>query len=156
MGHSAGAYDAAMVAIDERWLGEQGLTPRALRGWIGLAGPYNFLLVDNPHVQPIFFHPGSPSESQPVFYVKQELPPALLIAAKEDEVVGPIQNTGSLANQLRSKQAPVKEAYVERVGHATLVATLSALLSNLAPTLELIVEFVQSRGSPVSFGESSE
>jgi acetyl esterase/lipase len=156
MGHSAGAYNAAMVAIDERWLGEQGLTPDAIRGWIGLAGPYDFLPVDNPNVKPIFFHPDSPPESQPVFHVRQGLPPALLIAAKEDEVVNPIQNTGSLADKLRNNNVPVKEVYFETVGHATLVATLSAPLRNLAPTLDLIEEFVRSQGSPVSFAQPSE
>src|ERR1700676_4679895 len=44
MGHSAGAYNAAMLSLDRRWLGEIGLDPRRdLRGFIGLAGPYDFL-----------------------------------------------------------------------------------------------------------------
>jgi hypothetical protein len=38
MGHSAGAYNAAMIALDGRWLAEQGMTPSALRGWIGRPG----------------------------------------------------------------------------------------------------------------------
>ena len=156
MGHSAGAYNAAMVAIDERWLGEQGLTPEAIRGWIGLAGPYNFLPVENPNVQPIFFHPHSPPESQPVFHVRPGLPPALLIAAKEDEVVDPTSNTGSLADKLRDNDVPVNEVYLERVGHATLVATLSTPLRSLAPTLDLVEEFVKSRGSFIPFAEPSE
>ena len=32
MGHSAGAYNAAMVALDPRWLAAYGLTPAAVRG----------------------------------------------------------------------------------------------------------------------------
>jgi len=38
MGHSAGGYNAAMVALDRRWLDGAGLPPqRKLAGWIGLA-----------------------------------------------------------------------------------------------------------------------
>jgi len=44
IGHSAGAYNAAMLALDRRWLGEVGLDPRRdLAGFVGLAGPYDFL-----------------------------------------------------------------------------------------------------------------
>eukprot|EP01035_Chromulina_nebulosa_P050378 gene50378-68490_t len=39
MGHSSGGYNAAMVALDDRWLAEVGASPRQLAGWIGLAGP---------------------------------------------------------------------------------------------------------------------
>jgi hypothetical protein len=45
MGHSAGAYNAAMVALDARWLQAEGMKPSQLAGWIGLAGPYDFLPI---------------------------------------------------------------------------------------------------------------
>src|SRR3712207_3414863 len=43
MGHSAGAHIAALLALDERWLADQGLPRGTVRGAIGLAGPYDFL-----------------------------------------------------------------------------------------------------------------
>ncbi|RZA05964.1 MAG: alpha/beta hydrolase, partial [Moraxellaceae bacterium] len=39
MGHSAGAYNAAMLALDARWLNDTGHKPNQFAGWIGLAGP---------------------------------------------------------------------------------------------------------------------
>lgn len=51
MGHSAGAYNAAMLALDARWLAGAGLQPAQLAGWIGLAGPYDFLPIGNRDVQ---------------------------------------------------------------------------------------------------------
>jgi acetyl esterase/lipase len=39
MGHSAGAHIAAMLALDPRYLAAQGLAPKDLRGFIGVAGP---------------------------------------------------------------------------------------------------------------------
>ena len=66
MGHSAGAYNAAMVAIDPRWLAAQGASPSSLRGLIGLAGPYDFIPITNPAARPVFFYPDTPPASQPI------------------------------------------------------------------------------------------
>ncbi|MEX1168044.1 MAG: alpha/beta hydrolase, partial [Hydrogenophaga sp.] len=41
MGHSAGAYNAAMLALDPRWMSGAGLRRERIAGWIGLAGPYD-------------------------------------------------------------------------------------------------------------------
>jgi pimeloyl-ACP methyl ester carboxylesterase len=69
MGHSAGAYNAAMLALDGRWLGRQGIRPDSLRGWIGLAGPYDFLPVENRTTRPVFDYPDTPADSQPANHV---------------------------------------------------------------------------------------
>jgi acetyl esterase/lipase len=39
VGHSAGAYNASMLALDRRWLEAAGVPASAIRGWAGLAGP---------------------------------------------------------------------------------------------------------------------
>src|SRR5690606_39240723 len=54
-GHSAGAYIAAMLTFDKRWLGEAGLDPAShVAGLAGLAGPYDFLPIIDPALQQIF------------------------------------------------------------------------------------------------------
>lgn len=145
MGHSAGAYNAAMLALDKRWLAAVGMMPAALRGWIGLAGPYDFLPLTNEDVKPVFFHPNTPSASQPIMHVTRKAPPALLIAPVEDEVVNPVRNTGGLAKALRKCDVSVEEVYFARPGHATLLATLSMPFSGYAPTIEKINQFVQAQ-----------
>jgi len=55
MGHSAGAYNAAMVALDASLLARHGMHPHDLRGWIGLAGPYDFLPIEIPPPGPSSF-----------------------------------------------------------------------------------------------------
>ena len=144
MGHSAGAYNAAMLALDPRWLAKEGLNPSLLRGWIGLAGPYDFLPVTNRTTQPVFNAPDTPPDSQPVNHVSASAPPALLIAANKDSVVNPARNTGGMAARLRTYHVPVRELYVDGVGHATLVASLSNSLKGLAPTLDAVERFVRS------------
>jgi acetyl esterase/lipase len=146
MGHSAGAYNAAMIALDDRWLAAHGLTPAMLRGWIGLAGPYDFIPIENPEVRPVFFFPDTPPDSQPIVHVTAAAPPALLIAARDDDVVNPARNTGGLARNLRSHGVPVTELYFDRVGHASLIGTLSPPLRLLAPTLDEIERFVNEAG----------
>jgi acetyl esterase/lipase len=147
MGHSAGAYNAAMLALDARWLGKQGMTPRQLRGWIGLAGPYDFLPVTNRTTRPVFRYPDTPPAAQPFRHVTVGAPPALLIAANSDDLVNPVRNTGGLAARLRAAQVPVQEVYYDGVSHTTLVASLSTSLRRLAPTLDAVAAFVRSQPS---------
>lgn len=150
MGHSAGAYNAAMLALDPRWLREQGSSPGVLRGWIGLAGPYDFLPTDNAEVRPVFHHPDTPPGAQPIEHVSAMAPPALLIAARSDATVDPVRNTGALAGRLRAAGVPVREVYFDRVNHAVLLATLSPSLKRLAPTLDAVEDFVRSDGGRTS------
>ena len=146
MGHSAGAYNAAMVALDGSYLQKQGMQASALRGWIGLAGPYNFLPIVNPTTRPVFHHPNTPPASQPINHVSERTPAALLIAANKDDLVNPANNTGRLAAKLRASGVPVQEVYYDKVNHLTLVATLSAPMRALAPTLDAVEQFVKTDG----------
>jgi acetyl esterase/lipase len=144
MGHSSGAYNVAMLALDPGLLGAVGLSPHNLSGWIGLAGPYDFLPIKNPLVRPVFFWPDSPPRSQPINHVSRGAPPALLIAASDDELVNPARNTGGLARKLREAGVPVQDLYFSRTSHATLVATLSRPLRGLAPVLDVVTAFVNA------------
>lgn len=145
MGHSAGGYNAAMVALDPKWLAAMGMKPSMLSGWIGLAGPYDFLPVENPEVKPIFFFPNSPPDSQPINHVSATSPPALLIAAKDDTLVNPERNTGGMARRLRALGVPVRELYFSRPGHGTLIAAFARPMRWLAPVLDEVVAFVYGR-----------
>ena len=143
MGHSSGGYNAAMLALDGELLAAAGMSPKDLRGWIGLAGPYDFLPIENPAVRPVFFWPDSPPQSQPINHVSRDAPPALLIAASEDDLVNPTRNTGGLAHKLRAAGVPVQDFYYSRPNHITLVATLSRPLRGLAPVLDQVVGFIK-------------
>lgn len=146
MGHSAGAYNAAMLALDPRWLGRQGMAPSALRGWIGLAGPYDFMPIENKTTRPVFHFPDTPRDSQPIHHVSALAPPALLIAANKDNLVNPKRNTGGMAQALRARGVAVEERYFDRVNHLTLIASMAAPLRALAPTLDTVQQFVASDG----------
>lgn len=146
MGHSAGAYNAAMIALDPRWLAAAGMTPGILRGWIGLAGPYDFIPIENKATRPVFFYPATPPESQPISHVTAAAPPALLIASSNDALVDPARNTGGLANRLRAVGVPVTAVYFSNTSHTTLIAAMARPLRGLAQVLETVVRFVESDG----------
>jgi acetyl esterase/lipase len=142
MGHSAGAYNAAMLALDPRWLRTQQLAPEALAGWIGLAGPYDFLPIENPQVQVAFDWPGTPADSQPIVHASGASPRALLIAAVKDDVVNPQRSTVALGDKLRAAGAAVQVRLFDGVSHVTLAGALSPALQGLAPVRREVLSFL--------------
>ncbi|WP_422011508.1 alpha/beta hydrolase [Roseateles sp.] len=142
MGHSAGGYNAAMLALDPRWLAETGHKPAELAGFIGLAGPYDFLPIENPDAKPVFFHPNYPPGTQPIAYAGPNAPPTFLGAAKEDRLVNPQRNTVGLATRLQAAGRPVTVKMYDRVSHVTLIGAFGRPLRWLAPVLEDVSDFV--------------
>jgi acetyl esterase/lipase len=142
MGHSAGGYNAAMLALDPRWLAAEGLAPAMLAGWIGLAGPYDFLPIVNPDAKPVFNHPDYPPGSQPIAYASAASPRAFLGAATSDELVNPERNTKQMAEKLQAAGVPVTLELYSRANHVTLVGAFAWPLRWVAPVLEDVSAFV--------------
>lgn len=141
-GHSAGAYNAAMIAYDSRWLAPFGIEPAQLRGFIGLAGPYNFLPIKDEGVKEVFDWPDTPPDSQPINHVAENAPPSLLIAAQNDTFVYPERNTEPLAARLRAAGADVTVRIHSGVSHVTLIGAMSRPLRGLAPVAQEFADFV--------------
>jgi len=141
-GHSAGAYNAAMLALDRRWLAAQGHAPEELAGWIGLAGPYDFLPIRNPEVKPVFYDPDYPAGSQPITHANAAAPRSFLAAARSDSLVDPVRNTGQLAARLRQQGVPVSLQFYDHVDHLTLAGAFARPLRGLAPVLDDMTRFV--------------
>ncbi len=146
MGHSAGAYNAAMLALDARWLKAEGLSPSILAGWIGLAGPYDFYPMTNVDAQPVFFHPDYPKDSQPIAFAGKTSPRSFLGAATTDTLVNPERNTRQLADKLAAAGVGVTQRFYDKVDHITLIGAFAWPLRPLAPVLEDVAAFV--KGAP--------
>ena len=145
MGHSAGAYNAAMLALDERWLAQQSLSPEVINGWIGLAGPYDFLPIINPDVQPVFYHPQTPVDSQPLVHASAKSPPALLLAGADDDLVDPQRNTQQLTQALQAQDVSVQSEVLADLGHIKILLTLAAPFQHWAPVIEQVTCFVSAQ-----------
>jgi acetyl esterase/lipase len=140
MGHSAGAYNAAMMALDPRWLGPQ---RDQLAGFVGIAGPYDFLPIENPATRRAFSWPDTPRDSQPVEYVSSKAPRTLLIAANNDNLVNPVRNTGGLAQRLKAAGVDTTVRLMDGVNHVTVLAAVAAPLKFLAPVREEVLAFLR-------------
>jgi acetyl esterase/lipase len=143
MGHSAGGYNAAMVALDPRWLQESGHAPRELAGWVGIAGAYDFFPTENPQVQPVFFHPNYPANALPIELPLAGSPRTFLGAAKKDDLVYPDRNTLALAAKLQAADVPVRVRLYNRVNHMTVIGVFAQPLRWLAPVLKDVAAFVK-------------
>jgi acetyl esterase/lipase len=146
MGHSAGAYNAAMLSLDRRWLGQAALDPRrALRGFIGLAGPYDFLPLDA-DTAAIFGSAPDARETQPIGHVTDGDGPMLLATGLDDTTVQP-RNTLRLADAVRWHGGRADVKTYRGISHVRLVADIAApLQSRATPVLEDVVSFLRSTG----------
>ena len=145
MGHSAGAYNAAMLALDPRWLAPHGLAPTKLAGWIGLAGPYDFLPVTEPDAKPVFFHPNYPAGTQPIELATAGAPRTFLGAARNDPLVNTTRSTVGLGTKLQALGVPTIVQVYDRVDHFTLIGSLARPLRWMAPVLKDVSRFVRTQ-----------
>lgn len=147
MGHSAGGQIAALLATDGHWLASVGMRPSDLAGFIGLAGPYDFLPLTNPDFIDIFGHDvASQKRSQPIFFVDGDEPPMLLLQGQGDHTVKP-GNATSLASAMRNKGELVELHMYPDIGHITLLLALSRPLNSKAPALADTLKFIQQHSS---------
>ncbi len=142
MGHSAGAYNAAMLALDPGYLNAAGLAPERLAGWIGLAGPYDFLPFHDRLIAEIFGTTPDENLTQPIHFIAEgsRKPPALLLHGGRDRVVRP-GNTAALAARLRQTGNAVETRIYPRLGHAGILVGCVPWLQWRAALLHDLTQF---------------
>jgi len=151
LGHSAGAYNAVMLAADPSYLRAAGVDPARVRGVVGLAGPYDFLPLRG-HMAEVFGG-GDPQRTQPGTFVGPGTPPMLLLTGDADSVVDP-RNTRALAKALRRRGAQAETKIYPGLGHNEIMAAISRPFRGRAAVLNDITAFmgkVTDRGPPHSF-----
>jgi len=142
-GHSAGAYNAMMVALQPERFGAGGLKGR-IKGLIGLSGPYDFYPYDVKQSIDAFGTFSDPPSTQPINLVTPDAPPMLLAHGVRDTTVGDY-HTVRLAAKLRENGVPVIERHYTRLMHAPVVLGLTTLLRPLLPVYGDVRNFLLSR-----------
>jgi acetyl esterase/lipase len=121
-GHSAGAYNATMLALDPRY---------RLRGRLaavaGLSGPYDFYPFNEPIGRRTFGDVPDGPATQPVNHVTPGAPPMFLGHGDRDTLVGTV-NAASLSRRLRSVGVEVEVHNYPQLGHAGPVMELGSLI----------------------------
>jgi acetyl esterase/lipase len=121
-GHSAGAYNAAMLALDPRYrLGGR------VKSVAGLSGPYDFYPFNDSISARTFGHVADGPATQPVNHVTANAPPMFLAHGDKDTLVGPL-NAVSLSARLRSANVEVEVHNYPALGHAGPVMELGSLI----------------------------
>ena len=152
VGHSAGAYIAAMLTLDGRWLERAGAPVcRTVAATVGLAGPYDFLPLKDPTLMEIFGPVETRPATQPTAYVTGAQPPMLLITGDDDTTVRP-RNTHRLAARIEQAGGRVEKRIYEGRGHIILVGALSTLLRGRAPVLDDVTGFIERYRSAEAAG----
>ncbi len=124
MGHSAGAYNAAMLTLDPRYLGDT-----KVAALVGVSGPYNFYPFDVPASRDAFGQWPNPMETQPVTYARPMGTHFLLMQSRADRIVG-TQNAIHLDEKLRAAGDNVQLKLYDGLSHQDMAAAFSLPFRN--------------------------
>ena len=141
-GHSAGAHIAALLALDRRYLRDVEVPASAIKGLIGLAGPYAFDPRRYRSTRPIFADAADPFDTRPINFVRPDAPPALLLHGQADTVVRPA-NSQSLALALRSSGIAARYAPLSDTGHVRILLNFAAPFRDGESPLSQAVDFIE-------------
>jgi acetyl esterase/lipase len=147
MGHSAGAYNAAMISVNSEYLNKEGLSPEVISGVIGIAGPYAFNPLLYSSTRPIFAAAGA-AETEVVGFAGAGAPPMLLLHGLDDGTVKPV-NSRRLAKRLQRAGNEVELIEYEGLGHYLIVAALAAPFQGDGGIMDAAAAFVRGETPPL-------
>lgn len=149
MGHSAGAYNAVMLALDTQWLAREHLPKDTIKAAIGLAGPYDFLPLDSDGTRNAFGGAEDLAATQPVSFVRADSPPLLLLTGDADETVRP-RNSIALAQALTTAGRPTEPVLFPGMSHSGILMALSRPFEGDGGVKAAIFEFLERQELPAS------
>lgn len=135
-GHSAGAYNALMVALDPQWLGD-----KPVRAAVSLAGPADFYPFDKPSSIAAMGQAPNPLATQPVHFVRKDAPPILLMHGSSDSVVR-IRNAESLFAKQRAVGGDIQLRRFPGSSHNDLILAVAHNFHWYLPVLDESAAFL--------------
>jgi acetyl esterase/lipase len=144
MGHSAGAHMAALLAVDPTYTRAAGVKDDAIKGFIGLAGPYAMIPSQVNSIRDVFA--GLPDEnvSRPVHFVTGQgpkPPPMLLLYGLGDKTVGRA-NAPELAMRVKSAGGEATVIEYPEITHPGIILAMAHYFRSRAPVLDDTARFV--------------
>ena len=139
-GHSSGAHIAAMLAMNPNYLNAS--IRKNIRGFIGLAGPYDFLPLDEAYQHKLFAPQEQYAASQPINFVSSQSPPLLLLHGERDTTVKP-NNSRSLARKAQSLGDNHRLVLYPKLDHVGILLALSRPLQARSSVLKDMLGFLK-------------
>ncbi|HEY3900487.1 MAG TPA: alpha/beta hydrolase [Chthoniobacter sp.] len=138
-GHSAGAYLAYMVGLDDRWLKPYHLDPSAIAGLIPVSGQIltHYTIREERGIKDhnLVFA----DEDAPINHVHKDTPPCLILYADKD-MVGRREGNAFLAVSLRAAgNKHVRDLLIENRTHGSIAGNM---VHPGDPAAEAIVHFI--------------
>lgn len=140
VGHSAGAYNAIMLALDDRYLRAAGAQLDDVRGVVGLSGPYDFYPFPLQLCADAFGAAADPLDTQPISFVRQNAPPLFIATGERDEHV-PAENSVSLAAAMHARAGRCAFRTYPQASHLDPLLGLVGLDSGRADSRSDVLEF---------------
>ncbi|MEP7271320.1 MAG: alpha/beta hydrolase [Acidobacteriota bacterium] len=139
IGHSAGAYLAALLALDKRYLGAHKLTPQAIRGVVPVSAFYYVERVAPERPKTVWgIERSTWLEASPSRYVSKAAPPMLLLYADGDDPWRREQNE-EMAKAMR--EARCRDVEVKQIANRDH-RTIWAKMGEDEEVSKLIIAFV--------------
>ena len=139
MGHSAGAHLAATLSLNPRYLSAKSYAN--LAGFVGLAGPYDFLPFTDAYQFEVFAPESAYFESQPINFVDGTEIPLLLLYGNQDQRVFP-HNIKNLSEKVKQKGGNVETHLYDEIDHMGLIAALTRPYREQKTVLKDIIKFL--------------
>lgn len=149
MGQSAGAYNVVMLGLERQWLGRAGVPEGAVKGVIGLSGPYDFHPFTSDSARAAFGHAPGPALTQPINHVRADAPPMLLLTGDRDTTVKP-RNSLALAKALTEVGRPTQAVVIAGLNHEDTVKLLARPFNRDRRELDAVLAFLAQHGAPPS------
>ncbi len=144
VGHSAGAYNAVMLALEPRFIRKAGVDPRLIKAVVGISGPYDFFPWRSPDAEAAFGAWPDPQATQPINFARADAPPMLLVTGADDTTVRPA-NTIAMAARLNAAGASADTRVYPALGHINILTGLSRLLRQSGTALDDMDGFFRAR-----------
>lgn len=146
-GHSAGAYLAAMLALDRRWLRAEGVEPAIIKAAVPMCAPLDFYPFTKQRAREAMQGAADPQMTQPIHFARADAPPILFLSAGDDVQVG-AHNANNMTARLRALGAPVRHIDYPGLSHENVVMALSVPFRGKAPVLADTVAFLGQAMGP--------
>ena len=140
MGHSAGAFNVMSALYHPKPYEIQ--CRSQITAIIGLAGPYHFDYKGDPICADAFDQNRPYQEVMPYYFVEPNTVKHYLLIAENDDVVG-LSNAVDLDRRLKEKGNYSQLWTVPRIGHISMIGSVSSLFSRYFTTKQKIMQALE-------------
>lgn len=153
-GHSAGAYNVVMTALEPKWLEQEGLSTDAIAGVVGLSGPYDFFPFDSDSTINSFGDAADPEATQPINAVRGDAAPMLFIHGEADTLVYP-RNSRRLAEAITEAGGSASAELFPVMEHSQPLMAFASPYRKDPAIVDLVLDFARRLDAPETAAEEA-